>query len=42
MVVRRATKASAVVSGGGAVEMELSKHIREIGMNIAGKEQLVV
>ena len=42
MVVRRATKAVSIVPGGGAVEMELSKHVRKVGMNISGKEQLVV
>ena len=29
MVVRRAIKAYAVVAGGGAIEMELSRHLRE-------------
>ena len=42
MVVRRATKASSIVPGGGAIEMELSKHVRKAGMEIKGKEQLVV
>ena len=42
MVVRRATKAVSIVPGGGAIEMELSKHVRQVGMNISGKEQLVV
>jgi T-complex protein 1 subunit eta len=42
MVVKRATKASSVVCGGGAVEMELSKHVRQFAMGIQGKEQLVV
>ncbi len=42
MVVKRASKASQVVSGGGAVEMELSKLIRQYAMNIQGKEQLVI
>lgn len=42
MVVRRATKATAIVPGGGAIEMELSKHVRKVGMSISGKEQLVV
>ena len=42
MVVRRATKAVSIVPGGGAIEMELSKHVRKVGMNISGKEQLVV
>ena len=42
MVVRRASKASSIVAGGGAIEMELSKHVRKEGMKISGKEQLVV
>ena len=42
MVVRRATKATSIVPGGGAIEMELSKHVRRKGMEIKGKEQFVV
>ena len=42
MVVRRATKAESIVPGGGAIEMELSKFVREQGMKISGKQQLVV
>ena len=42
MVVKRANKASSVVAGGGAIEMELSKHVRQFAMGIQGKEQLVV
>ena len=42
MVVRRASKATSIVAGGGAIEMELSKHVRKQGMKITGKEQLVV
>jgi len=49
MVVRRASKAASIVAGGasivaggGAIEMELSKYVREEGMKISGKEQLVV
>jgi T-complex protein 1 subunit eta len=29
MIVRRAIKANSVVAGGGAIEMELSRHLRE-------------
>lgn len=29
MIVRRAMKNDAVVAGGGAIEMELSKYLRE-------------
>ena len=42
MVVKRATKASSIVPGGGAIEMELSKCVRKYAMTISGKEQLVV
>ncbi|VDM28578.1 unnamed protein product [Toxocara canis] len=39
MIVRRAKKNDSIVAGGGAVEMELSRHLREIAGTIAGKEQ---
>lgn len=42
MVVKRASKASSIVPGGGAVEMEISKHVRKFAMGISGKEQLIV
>lgn len=42
MVVKRASKAAAIVPGGGAIEMELSKHVRKFALDISGKEQLVV
>jgi T-complex protein 1 subunit eta len=42
MVVKRANKTSSIVAGGGAIEMELSKHVRQYAMGIQGKEQLVV
>jgi T-complex protein 1 subunit eta len=42
MVVKRASKASRIVPGGGAIEMEVSKYIRKYAMGISGKEQLVV
>merc|ERR1711936_1102389 len=41
MIVRRALKNDAVV-GGGAIEMELSKYLREHSRTIAGKEQLII
>lgn len=31
-----------MVAGGGAIEMELSKYLREYSRNIAGKEQLII
>jgi len=42
MIVRRTIKNDAVVAGGGAVEMELSKHLRDYSRSIAGKEQLLI
>lgn len=42
MIVRRALKNDSIVAGGGAIEMELSKHLREHSRTIAGKEQLVI
>lgn len=41
MVVKRAIKANSVIPGAGAVEMELSKHVRKYALSIHGKEQLV-
>lgn len=37
MIVRRAIVSHAVVAGGGAIEMELSRYLREYLRNIAGK-----
>ena len=37
MVVRRAVKSHAVVAGGGAIEMELSRYLREYLRDIPGK-----
>lgn len=42
MIVRRAIKAYAVVAGGGAIEMELSRYLREYLRTITGKTQLVI
>ncbi len=42
MIVRRAVKNDAVVAGGGAIEMELSKYLRDYSRSIAGKEQLII
>ena len=42
MIVRRAMKNDAVVAGGGAIEMELSKHLRDVSRTIAGKEQMLI
>lgn len=42
MIVRRAMKNDSVVAGGGAIEMELSKYLRDYSRTIAGKEQLLI
>lgn len=42
MVVKRSLKSRAVVAGGGAVEMEVSKFLREHALTIEGKGQLIV
>lgn len=42
MIVTRAIRTHAVVAGGGAIEMELSRHLREHVRTIKGKTQLVV
>merc|ERR1712167_246638 len=42
MIVRRAYKSHAVVAGGGAIEMELSRHLREYLRDVQGKTQLVL
>ncbi|XP_064631030.1 T-complex protein 1 subunit eta-like [Lineus longissimus] len=42
MIVRRAIKNDSVVAGGGAIEMELSRYLRDYSRTIAGKEQLLI
>jgi T-complex protein 1 subunit eta len=42
MIVRRAIKHSTAVPGGGAIEMELSRHLREYAQTVHGKEQLLI
>ena len=42
MIVLRAVKTHAIVAGGGAIEMELSRYLREQLLNIKGKHQLVL
>ncbi|VEL06979.1 unnamed protein product [Protopolystoma xenopodis] len=42
MIVRRAMKNDSVVAGGGAVEMELSKTLRDHARSVFGKEQLFI
>jgi len=42
MVVKRAVRNGEVVAGGGAIEMELSAHIRKHALGIPGKLQLII
>eukprot|EP00208_Stichococcus_sp_RCC1054_P006272 CAMPEP_0206140596 /NCGR_PEP_ID=MMETSP1473-20131121/9980_1 /ASSEMBLY_ACC=CAM_ASM_001109 /TAXON_ID=1461547 /ORGANISM="Stichococcus sp, Strain RCC1054" /LENGTH=530 /DNA_ID=CAMNT_0053534795 /DNA_START=134 /DNA_END=1723 /DNA_ORIENTATION=- len=42
MIVRRALKNTSVVAGGGAIDMELSKHLREHARTIPGRGQVFV
>lgn len=42
MIVRRASKSDKVVAGGGAIEMELSKYLRDYSRTIKGKEQMLI
>mmetsp|Transcript_25934 Transcript_25934/g.52017 ORF Transcript_25934/g.52017 Transcript_25934/m.52017 type:complete len:592 (-) Transcript_25934:699-2474(-) len=42
MVVKRSLKSKAVVAGGGAIEMEVAKYLKEHALTIEGKGQLVV
>ncbi|XP_022220785.1 T-complex protein 1 subunit eta [Drosophila obscura] len=42
MIVRRTIKHDSVVAGGGAIEMELSRLLRDYSRTIAGKEQLLI
>ncbi|GFP81488.1 T-complex protein 1 subunit eta [Phtheirospermum japonicum] len=42
MIVRRAVKNSTVVAGGGAIDMEISRYLRQHARTIAGKSQLFI
>merc|ERR1712232_1380763 len=42
MIVRRAMRNTKVVGGGGAIEMELSRYLRDYARTIQGKQQLVI
>merc|ERR1711931_314633 len=42
MIVRRAMKNDSIVAGGGAIDMELSKYLRNHSRTVAGKEQLII
>ncbi|THG07145.1 hypothetical protein TEA_019245 [Camellia sinensis var. sinensis] len=42
MIVRRALKNSTVVAGGGAIDMEISRYLRQHARTISGKSQLFI
>ena len=42
MIVRRAIKHRYIVAGGGAIEMELSKYLRDYSRTVHGKQQLLM
>uniref|UniRef100_A0A3B3T9R3 T-complex protein 1 subunit eta n=1 Tax=Paramormyrops kingsleyae TaxID=1676925 RepID=A0A3B3T9R3_9TELE len=42
MIVRRAIKNDSIVAGGGAIEMELSRYLRDYSRSIPGKQQLLI
>mmetsp|Transcript_26813 Transcript_26813/g.50075 ORF Transcript_26813/g.50075 Transcript_26813/m.50075 type:complete len:543 (-) Transcript_26813:172-1800(-) len=42
MIVKRTVEHSSVVGGGGAIEMELSKHLREYSETVDTKQQLII
>ncbi|SCU92775.1 LAMI_0E11980g1_1 [Lachancea mirantina] len=42
MIVKRALQNKLVVAGGGAIEMEVSKYLRDFSKTIAGKQQLII
>jgi T-complex protein 1 subunit eta len=42
MVVKRTMKNTTIVAGGGAIEMELSKYLREHSRTVRGKSQLII
>lgn len=42
MIVKRAVSHNSIVAGGGAIEMELSKYLRDYSRTIAGKQQMII
>lgn len=42
MVVKRSLKSAAVVAGGGAIELEISKYLKEYALTVEGKGQLII
>ena len=41
-IVKRCIQNNEIVAGWGAIEMEVSKHLREYARKIPGKEQLII
>lgn len=42
MIARRTIKHATAVAGGGAIEMEISRYLRDISLKVHGKEQLLI
>lgn len=42
MIVKRTLSHRSVVAGGGAIEMEISRHLRDYAHTIRGKQQLII
>lgn len=42
MIVRRAIQHRSIVAGGGAIEMEVSRYLRDHSRTIQGKQQLII
>mmetsp|Transcript_13143 Transcript_13143/g.32229 ORF Transcript_13143/g.32229 Transcript_13143/m.32229 type:complete len:543 (-) Transcript_13143:104-1732(-) len=42
MIVKRTVENASVVGGGGAIEMELSKHLRDYSQTVDTKQQLII
>lgn len=42
MIVKDCIKSSRIVAGGGAIELELSRHLKDYSRGIKGKQQLII
>lgn len=42
MIVKRAVQNRLIVAGGGAIEMEVSKYLRDYSKTVPGKQQLII
>lgn len=42
MIVKNCVKSSTVVAGGGAVELEVSRSLKDFALTLMGKEQMIV